>query len=1073
MEDDGDIERVCVEGYTGSGARQVHAQKILADFDARADAVHHCRALLMSAQSPYAQFFAASTLVKCVSKQNCDLSPDQLLELREFTLNLLSTRSVDVAVSNVLSKLVARISKLQWLEPGTDGQYPVQDIVDQAVKFLSQGNSTFSCIGAQLLLDTVVEMDQPDNTRGLTKHRKIASSFRDNRLLIIFELCFENINRLTSTKPLDGSLLAIFMQLAETCLGFDFIGTYADESSDDFRTVQIPANWRELIVDPQTLQTLFAIYMNTQPPISQSALGCLVLMASIRRTLFNNDQRMSFLVNLTNGVLSILESARGLDDQENYHEFCRLLARLKTNFQLSELVKVESYGRCMEIIATFTVQSLSQWTWSPNSLHFLLSLWERLVASVPFAKVDHPHMLESLSARVVAAYIQSRLDSVKVCLQDPTMNPLDDVEALETELTQFSVIARYQYGETFGVLTQCFEPALQGFLSALSALDDSLDFRVAEGQIVWLIYMVGALLGTKNSSASDDEDLYDGNLMSRLLQLMSVLDTEYQQANLAGFHRSELIDAAFIYVFQQFRASYIGDSVHKSHKMFVQLADNVGLKDEDAILSIFVRKIIDSLEYWLKSSKIIEPCLKLFSDLCSGYTSVRKLVSIDTIQFVLQHHSDFRFLAATDDSRHRTSFYSGLGRILTLDASEDQGRFELFMQPFAAVMRDITSALHQHHQLDHLKPIVLGLARDLRGIAVTCANKISYTLLFEWIFPDYISVFTRSAELFADEPKIVVPILKFMCEFVSNRNTRLNFGVSSASGLLLFREASKMLVGYGSRTLEMSFAGSEASLYPLKYKGFAVCFNILKNVFSGDYVNFGVFQLYGDIALDAAFDIFFKMLVSIPMDDLLIYPKLTKAYYGLISHISRDHMRSLCFLDPALFQYVMSTLLEGLKSVDSTMCTQCCSAVDNVLTHAITGKSKAKIDESALSLEQLIRANIQLFNQMLRDLLTVIVYEECKHQWSLSRPLLGLIILSPDFFMEEQRRLISTQPPFRQEIFTEACNSLMEGVGESLSAKNRDHFTQNLAVFRRDVNNLTKSAAAMDPVATIRVEYMN
>ena len=65
---------------------------------------------------------------------------------------------------------------------------------------------------------------------------------------------------------------------------------------------------------------------------------------------------------------------------------------------------------------------------------------------------------------------------------------------------------------------------------------------------------------------------------------------------------------------------------------------------------------------------------------------------------------------------------------------------------------------------------------------------------------------TRGIELFANEPQISVPILKFMvglfaihmstrsqtiiqCELVQNKNTRLNFGVSSAHGILLFREA--------------------------------------------------------------------------------------------------------------------------------------------------------------------------------------------------------------------------------------------------------------------------------------------
>ena len=49
---------------------------------------------------------------------------------------------------------------------------------------------------------------------------------------------------------------------------------------------------------------------------------------------------------------------QGLSDHNNYHEFCRLLARLKSNYQLSELVKVDNYTVIIKAIAEFTVTSL-------------------------------------------------------------------------------------------------------------------------------------------------------------------------------------------------------------------------------------------------------------------------------------------------------------------------------------------------------------------------------------------------------------------------------------------------------------------------------------------------------------------------------------------------------------------------------------------------------------------------------------------------------------------------------------------------------------------------------------------
>ena len=49
-----------------------------------------------------------------------------------------------------------------------------------------------------------------------------------------------------------------------------------------------------------------------------------------------------------------------------------------------------------------------------------------------------------------------------------------------------------------------------------------------------------------------------------------------------------------------------------------------------------------------------------------------------------------------------------------------------------------------------------------------------------------------------------------------------------------------------------------------------MCFSMLKAALSGNYVNFGVFRLYGDSALDDALGIFVKLLLSVTQNDLLV-----------------------------------------------------------------------------------------------------------------------------------------------------------------------------------------------------------
>ncbi len=66
---------------------------------------------------------------------------------------------------------------------------------------------------------------------------------------------------------------------------------------------------------------------------------CQVRLASVRRSLFISDtERSRFLNHLVKGTREILRAQQGLALHANYHEFCRLLGRLKTNYQLAELV---------------------------------------------------------------------------------------------------------------------------------------------------------------------------------------------------------------------------------------------------------------------------------------------------------------------------------------------------------------------------------------------------------------------------------------------------------------------------------------------------------------------------------------------------------------------------------------------------------------------------------------------------------------------------------------------------------------------------------------------------------------
>jgi hypothetical protein len=55
-----------------------------------------------------------------------------------------------------------------------------------------------------------------------------------------------------------------------------------------------------------------------------------------------------------------------------------------------------------------------------------------------------------------------------------------------------------------------------------------------------------------------------------------------------------------------------------------------------------------------------------------------------------------------------------------------------------------------------------------------------------------------------------------------------------------------------------------------RYKGVAICFNILSRCLGGKYINFGVFWLYQDKAIEDAFNMMFRFMLNTPLDDIMV-----------------------------------------------------------------------------------------------------------------------------------------------------------------------------------------------------------
>lgn len=1102
-----------------STTERTKAEAALVQLSTSPEYIPRCQFVLSNSQMPCAQLVATNALRKLLCTCWNHLSAQQKVDSRNYALNFIASSgpSSQAFVNASLVQLLASVTKVGW----ADLDDP-QQVIHEASRFL-QATPAHLILGLQMLLALVTEINSTSNTRSLALHRKVSGAFRDVCLYQIFKISLETLQRLqaralSATEPERAKIKEVSLGLALACLSYDFIGTTLDEASEELGTIQVPSTWRASMEDPATLALFFDLY-TSQPalPCSRLALEVLVLLGSLRRSLFTSDEeRQAFLLRMMSGTLSILQQHCGLSEHDNYHELCRLLARLKANFQLAELVTCAPYAEWIALVATFTVDSFKHWEWAANSVHYLLSLWSRLVASMPYLKGETPSLLEGYVPKVITAFITSRMELVSsllkqndnsgICVdtgvgartgQGEIDDPLDEDEQLMEQLDALPSLCRFQLQQVSTYVISLFEPSARSYANALAQpasgrmgnASVQSRLRQSEGELAWLTYIIGQILGshlTPNSNA-ETQQLVDGELTAHVLQLVPLLDNaEYAQER-AGVRSNQHLHCALLYFLQQFRKVYVGDQATASSKVYAILNDHLHLADHLAVLAIFINKIVANLQRRGTCYRVNEKSLALFSDLASGYCSGKLLLKLDIVQYMLRHHAvdDFPFLQVPANMRLRTSFFCTLCKLLFLDDSAI--KFKVFMEPFTCLLRSLKETDDVAFTTPQVRVAMAGVLRDLRGIVTACTNRRTYAFFFGWLYPEFTPLLQRTAHVYFNKPDVTTPLLKLYAELVYNKAQRLAFDSSSPNGILLFRDASAVLCAYGSRIREAPLPQG-CDRYTHLYKGISICMLLLTRALSGNYVNFGVFALYGDRALANCLGVTIDMCLRVSLEEILAYPKVSRSYFSLMELLMRSHTPTLVELDGQVLRHLCASLTEGLKSHEVATSSQCAAALEHLASYrfreiremadaAAEAEDEAEVrsgvqrsglgsgvDNSSGSSSSNITTKLHnehdIFAQQLSTLLHMIVFEECTNQWSLSRPLLALILIGEEAYTQWKEQALASMAthPQRQQKLALAFEKLMQDVprGEhaNLDVKTRDKFTQNLSQFRHEVRSL-------------------
>jgi exportin-7 len=613
-----------------------------------------------------------------------------------------------------------------------------------------------------------------------------------------------------------------------------------------------------------------------------------------------------------------------------------------------------------------------------------------------------------------------------------------------------------------------------------------------EKKIVWIVYLFAAILagqidalsprmrsGSLDDCASDSEKMATrqmgrevspeyltvGLMVTRIVELMK--RTDQQSASRV----SEELEFSYLYFLDQFKKLYLSEQtkitslVTPRSEGISKLCYAIGVQSDNEVIDIFVRKIFGNLQNRQSMESVIKKTLGFANDFIKGTSAIyiddvksasttvaSALMRNERMQYILQHHENIDF--GRIDKNFNTVYYSILFSMLFSDR-----KTMVDWTYFNSLFSKISQNGIQTKSAEQGKLIVT-LARNLKGVSLAATSSDEYKVLFKYLVDNpkniaqcKITLFSAAADVWWDEPQVVVPVLKFIADFAHNRSSRISFDENSPNGVVLFREAVKVLSAYGQRMLQRPASFQYRDIYEDKYKGIGAALALFTNTLGGGYANLGVFELYGDCSLSVSMSTALGLCLSIPLSDLSAFLKSLKSVYTFLEIATKSHMSALLKLGPAQVSTLLRALEDGLTSFDTAISLSCCTAIDNICTYLVDtkeGADEVSTIQSTVS-HQEVRAG---FARLLALLNHLSVSGEFASTWSLSRPFLALLLLAKTEFIQLETSMIQQQTnPERRQLVKSAYTDLMNGISEDLTTKNRELFTKNLYQFGINLRN--------------------
>ena len=246
------------------------------------------------------------------------------------------------------------------------------------------------------------------------------------------------------------------------------------------------------------------------------------------------------------------------------------------------------------------------------------------------------------------------------------------------------------------------------------------------------------------------EELIDADLSKHVFMMITIFP-QWRAKLKPPYKPQEHLEMALLHFFDTFQKTYVGEhrgmppigsstalissaAPNEKQQMYLRYFERLKMGQHTEVIEKIIARLGLNLQDWGSNDTIIGKTLESFTSFVCGYSSGRLLLELDTVKFIIEHHTEknFQFLKSKSPkiSEHRAQFFHALARLIWLQ--DGAAKFEKFM---ATHVRMLGSCLKADFSNANVQSAMVAVCRDLLGVARASHNGRTYRMVFDALHP--------------------------------------------------------------------------------------------------------------------------------------------------------------------------------------------------------------------------------------------------------------------------------------------------------------------------------------------------